>query len=117
VRASSFSSHLSIRSEADAYAEGALKTIGGRWKLLIVFHLFAAGSVLRFSALRRVIPAVSQEMLNQQLRARSKRFNLTPPTVDRAMLLAVDENPQFLAIGIEPGDLYSRTTPSKSEAA
>jgi hypothetical protein len=49
--------------------------------------------------------------------ARSKRFYLTAPTADRAMLIAVDENPQFLAIGIEPGDLYSRTTPNKSEAA
>jgi hypothetical protein len=49
--------------------------------------------------------------------ARSKRFYLTAPTADRAMRLAVDENPQFLAIGIEPGDLYSRTTPTRSEAA
>jgi hypothetical protein len=49
--------------------------------------------------------------------ARSKRFYLTAPTAERAMLLAVDENPQFLAIGIEPGELYSRTTPTRSEAA
>jgi hypothetical protein len=49
--------------------------------------------------------------------ARSKRFYLTAPTAERAMLLAVDENPQFLAIGIEPGDVYTRNTPTKSEAA
>jgi hypothetical protein len=49
--------------------------------------------------------------------ARSKRFYLTAPTADRAMRIAVDENPQFLAVGIEPGDLSSRTTPTKSEAA
>jgi hypothetical protein len=49
--------------------------------------------------------------------APSKRFYLTAQTADRAMLLAVDENPQFRAIGIEPGDLSSRTTPNKSEAA
>jgi hypothetical protein len=49
--------------------------------------------------------------------ARSQRFYLTAPTADRAMRIAVDENPQFLAIGIEPGDLYSRDTPTRSEAA
>jgi hypothetical protein len=49
--------------------------------------------------------------------ARSKLFYLTAPTADRAMRLAVDENPQFFAVGIEPNDLYSRTTPTHSEAA
>lgn len=53
---------------AASSAEEALKTIEGRWKLLIVFHLFAAGSVRRFSELQRAIPAVSQKMLIQQLR-------------------------------------------------
>ena len=39
----------------------------GRWKLLILFHLFG-GRTLRFSELERAIPAVSQKMLSQQLR-------------------------------------------------
>lgn len=39
----------------------------GRWKLLILFHLFG-GKVLRFSDLERAIPAISQKMLTQQLR-------------------------------------------------
>jgi len=39
----------------------------GRWKILILFHLFGA-PVLRFSELRRVIPGISQKMLIQQLR-------------------------------------------------
>jgi DNA-binding HxlR family transcriptional regulator len=38
----------------------------GRWKLLILFHLFG-GKVLRFSELERAIPAISQKMLIQQL--------------------------------------------------
>jgi hypothetical protein len=58
-----------------------------------------------------------QPAVSTTLYARSKRFYLTAPTADRAMRIAVDENPQFLAVGIEPGDLYSRTTPTKSEAA
>jgi hypothetical protein len=49
--------------------------------------------------------------------ARSKRFYLTAPTADRAMRTATDENPQFRAIGVEPRDLYSRSTPTRSEAA
>src|SRR5437870_9838257 len=47
--------------------EDALKILEGRWKLLILFHLFG-GKVLRFSELERAIPAISQKMLIQQLR-------------------------------------------------
>ena len=47
--------------------ETALKILEGRWKLLILFHLFG-GQVLRFSDLERAIPAISQKMLIQQLR-------------------------------------------------
>jgi len=47
--------------------EGALRLLEGRWKMVIIFHLFARG-VLRFSELERAIPAVSQKMLIQQLR-------------------------------------------------
>lgn len=39
----------------------------GRWKMVVVFHLFDRG-VLRFSELERAIPGVSQKMLIQQLR-------------------------------------------------
>ena len=47
--------------------EDVLKILEGRWKLLILFHLFG-GKVLRFSDLERAIPAISQKMLTQQLR-------------------------------------------------
>jgi DNA-binding HxlR family transcriptional regulator len=47
--------------------EDAFKILEGRWKLLILFHLFG-GNVLRFSDLQRAIPAISQKMLIQQLR-------------------------------------------------
>lgn len=47
--------------------EEAFKLLEGRWKLLILFHLFG-GKVLRFSELERAIPAISQKMLIQQLR-------------------------------------------------
>ena len=47
--------------------EQAFKMLEGRWKLLILFHLFG-GNVLRFSELERAIPTISQKMLIQQLR-------------------------------------------------
>src|SRR5436305_13966340 len=47
-------------------AERALKVISGRWKAIILYHLF--GSPLRLSELQRLLPDVSQRMLIQQLR-------------------------------------------------
>src|SRR5204863_7460694 len=47
--------------------EQAFQFLEGRWKLVILFHLFG-GKVLRFSDLERAIPAISQKMLIQQLR-------------------------------------------------
>lgn len=38
--------------------EHALKILEGRWKLVILFHLFG-GKVLRFSDPERAIPAIS----------------------------------------------------------
>lgn len=47
--------------------EDAIQMLEGRWKLVILFHLFG-GKKLRFSDLERAIPAISQKMLIQQLR-------------------------------------------------
>ena len=47
--------------------EDVLRILEGRWKLVILFHLFG-GHVRRFSELRRAIPAVSEKMLIQPLR-------------------------------------------------
>lgn len=68
--------------------EDALAVIEGRWKILILFHLFGA-DVLRFSELRRAIPRVSQKMLIQQLRDLEKAgvvartvYPVVPPKVE-----------------------------------
>lgn len=55
------------RETAAEGVETVMKILEGRWKLIILFHLFG-GNVLRFSDLERAIPAVSQKMLIQQLR-------------------------------------------------
>jgi len=71
--------------------EDALKVLEGRWKLVILFHLFG-GKVLRFSDLGRVIPAISQKMLIQQLRQMERdgivrRFihHQVPPKVEYSL--------------------------------
>jgi hypothetical protein len=48
-----------------AAVEAALRLLEGRWKLVILFHLFG-GKVMRFSDLERAIPAITQKMLGQQ---------------------------------------------------
>ena len=47
--------------------EAILRLLEGRWKLVIVFHLFG-GQVRRFSDLEKLITGISQKMLAQQLR-------------------------------------------------
>jgi len=48
-------------------AEAAIRLVDGKWKLLILFHLFG-GKVQRYSDLEKLIPDISQKMLAQQLR-------------------------------------------------
>jgi DNA-binding HxlR family transcriptional regulator len=71
--------------------EQAFKALEGRWKLLILFHLFG-GKILRFSELERAIPAISQKMLIQQLRqmetdgmVRRIVHHQVPPKVEYAL--------------------------------
>lgn len=49
-------------------AEAAIRLIDGKWKLLILFHLFD-GKVQRYSDLERLVQDISQKMLAQQLRS------------------------------------------------
>ncbi|WP_198650562.1 winged helix-turn-helix transcriptional regulator [Saccharospirillum mangrovi] len=59
--------HNFTRDTAAEGVEKALKMLEGRWKLIILFHLFG-GQVLRFSDLEKAIDGISQKMLIQQLR-------------------------------------------------
>lgn len=46
--------------------EAALDLVGGKWKILILYHL--SGTRLRFGELRRLVGSVSEKMLSQQLK-------------------------------------------------
>lgn len=47
-------------------AERALKVIAGRWKAIILYHLFDGPK--RLSELTRLLPSITQKVLVQQLR-------------------------------------------------
>ncbi|MCY1017122.1 winged helix-turn-helix transcriptional regulator [Pyxidicoccus sp. MSG2] len=68
-------------------AERALKVIGGRWKVVILYYLFEGPK--RLSELRRLAPLASQKVLVQQLREMEehgivdrKVFAQVPPRVE-----------------------------------
>lgn len=67
-----------------------LRVIGGRWKPLILFHLFQ--DVKRFSELQHALGRVSQKVLTQQLRelerdgiVRREVFPQVPPKVEYSL--------------------------------
>ena len=62
-------------TSAAADVEAALRLLEGRWKLVILFHLFG-GKVLRFSDLEKAIPAISQKMLLLAANAAAARCHL-----------------------------------------
>jgi DNA-binding HxlR family transcriptional regulator len=71
--------------------ESAFRVLEGRWKMVIVFHLFARG-ILRFSELEKAIPAASPKMLTQQLRELERDgvvsrtvYPQVPPKVEYAL--------------------------------
>lgn len=64
------------------------KMLEGRWKLVILFHLFG-GQVQRFSDLEKRIPDVTQKMLAQQLR-RLEEDGIVTRTVYRQVPPKVD---------------------------
>ena len=78
-------------SSAARDVEAALKLLEGRWKLVILFHLFG-GKVLRYSDLERLIPNITQKMLGQQLRQMEadgivvrKAYPQVPPKVEYSL--------------------------------
>ena len=89
---------------ADA-AEEAFKLLEGRWKMMIVFHLFDKGT-MRFSELERAIPLASQKMLIQQLRYLQKHgvvhrtvYAEVPPKVEYNLTeLGLDLRPALQAL-------------------
>src|ERR1051325_3037212 len=71
-------------------AEITLTIIGGRWKVLLLYHLFQG--VKRFSELQRAVSSITQKMLTQQLREMERDglvhrevYPEVPPRVEYSM--------------------------------
>lgn len=71
--------------------EVTMDIIGGKWKVLIIWHL-ANHQVMRFSELNRLHPKLTQKMLTQQLREleqdgviHRKVYTQVPPKVEYSL--------------------------------
>lgn len=108
-------------SSAAQDVEAALRLLEGRWKLVILFHLFG-GTVLRFSELERAIPTITQKMLGQQLRQMEadgivarKVYAQIPPKVEysltewgQALCPALDAILTWAELRQPPGEDHGR---------
>ena len=85
-------------------AERALKVIAGRWKAVILYHLFDGPK--RLSELKRLAPNASQKVLIQQLREMEEHgllkreiFRQVPPRVDyTATALGLSLEPVIMSL-------------------
>ena len=71
--------------------EVTLEVVGGKWKGLILWHLYEKG-ILRYGELFKAIPDITQKMLTQQLKEMEKNnlinrkvYNQIPPKVEYSL--------------------------------
>jgi DNA-binding HxlR family transcriptional regulator len=57
-------------AQGTVFVQSTLKVLGGKWKILILWHLKDEGK--RFSELKRLMPKITEKMLIQQLRELEK---------------------------------------------
>ena len=99
-----------------------IKTIGGKWKPIILHHLLS--ETRRFSELRRLIPDITQKMLTQQLRELEKDelihrevYPEVPPRVEywltdygRTLKQVLEELSKWGLVHVEKHDLRIEKT-------
>lgn len=61
---------MSEPTEGTFFVQTTLKVLGGKWKILILWHL--KDEARRFSELKRLMPEITEKMLIQQLRELEK---------------------------------------------
>jgi DNA-binding HxlR family transcriptional regulator len=80
-------------------AERALKVISGRWKVSILYHLFAGSK--RLSELKRLRPTISQKVLIEQLRE-MEEHGIVHREVFRQVPARVDYAATELGLSLQP---------------
>ena len=75
------------QTEGTVFVQTTLKVLGGKWKILILWHL--KDRTRRFNELKRLIPEITEKMLIQQLRELEKdgivnrtSYSEVPPKVE-----------------------------------
>ncbi|PAB59872.1 winged helix-turn-helix transcriptional regulator [Anaeromicrobium sediminis] len=71
--------------------ENTLSIIGGKWKLVILWHLGVEG-IHRYNELRRLMPGITHKMLSQKLKelesnglVHREQYNEVPPRVEYSL--------------------------------
>ena len=71
--------------------EHTLSVIGGKWKLVILWHLGEEG-IHRYNELKRLMPGITHKILSQKLKAlesdgliHRKQYNEVPPRVEYSL--------------------------------
>lgn len=79
-----------IKSEYSCTLALAMDIVGGKWKMVILWHL--RHGILRFNELRRLLEGITQKMLTQQVRELEESglisrtvYPVVPPKVEYAL--------------------------------
>jgi DNA-binding HxlR family transcriptional regulator len=115
-------SDVLYRQSCGARMQDALRSLEGRWKLMIIAQLLA-GPPMRFSDLERALPEISQKMLIQQLRnledgsiVSRKIYPQVPPKVEYCLTeVGKALRPVFAAL-LEWAELRRSTSPGEEPA-
>jgi len=88
--------------------ELTLAMIGGKWKLIILWHL--VNEKKRYGELRKLIPEITHKMLTQQLRELEEDkiinrivYNVIPPHVEYSLAGRGEKLKPMLALMVEWG--------------
>jgi DNA-binding HxlR family transcriptional regulator len=95
--------------------EAAQEVIGGKWKPIILWHLYSAREPCRFGVLRRAIPTATEKMIIQQLReleaagiVKRRVFREVPPRVEYSLTADGQDLQQALEAICEWGERYMK---------
>ena len=97
----------------------AITLLGGKWKLPILYHLRV--QTLRFNALKKALPKITQKMLTQQLRemerdglVQRKIYAEIPPKVEYSVTPITKKLDPILKSLCGWGTEYQEVTKSKT---